>query len=67
MLRPKQDKDDIHVGASSVREIGWTLKGHLTKVVAKHQEGESTGDKKGIPEKAGAGHPKGVGCQSLLR
>lgn len=55
------------MGASSVREIGWTLKGHLTKVVAKHQEGESTGDKKGIPEKAGAGHPKGVGCQSLLR
>lgn len=37
------------MGASSVREIGWTLKGHLTKVVAKHQEGESTGDKKGIP------------------
>lgn len=25
--KPKQDKEDIHVGASLVREMGWTLSG----------------------------------------
>lgn len=39
----------------------------MTKVVAKHQEMESTGDEGMLEKGVGAGHPKHMGGQSLLR